>query len=242
MKQRILLSIFLVTLFFSCSPSPEKEAKQLIEKSIQAHQLSKSWEDVATVKFKKWTRLLDETGAVESESEQWVEFRLKPYFEAKLTWNKDSVLHVVNFNGSKTSYQMGSNSIQNEGFLKAKRAEIDAAFFAFAQPWKLMDENANLEYEGQKTLESGKAVQSIRVDYGPDADVWWFYFDPESYNLVANELHAKDHRSLIENVSYDESTGFLLAKGRKSYRIDESGKKVFLRAEYLYSDYEVTFE
>jgi hypothetical protein len=66
--------------------------------------------------------------------------------------------------------------------------------------------------------------------------------DQVSYKVVANELHAKDHKSLIENVSYDESTGLIFERERKSYRIDESGKKVFLRAEYLYSDFEVTFE
>ncbi|MEP0711586.1 MAG: hypothetical protein ABJC55_06655, partial [Algoriphagus sp.] len=116
MNCKSLLSILLALLFFSCSPSPEKQAQELIEKSLKAHQLSKNWGDVATIKFKKVTSSLDESGALENESEQWVEFRLKPYFEAKLTWTKDSILHVVNFNGSKTSYQMGDNSIQNEGF------------------------------------------------------------------------------------------------------------------------------
>lgn len=242
MNSKILLSFLLILLIFSCTPSPEKQAKELAEKSIEAHQLSKNWEDVESIKFKKWTRLLDENGAVESESEQWVEFRMKPYFEAKLTWTKDSILHVVNFNGSKTSYQMGENSIQNAGFLKAKRAEVDAAFFAFAQPWNLLNGSANLSYEGQKTIEGGKTVESIHVDYGPESDSWWFYFDPNYSKLVANVLHARDHKSLIENISYDETTGLLLAKERKSYRIDDSGQKLFLRAEYLYSDYEVTFE
>lgn len=242
MNYKSLLSILLALFLFSCTTSPEKLAQALIEKSIDAHELSKNWNDVSTIKLKKWTRLLDETGAVESESEQLVEFRLKPYFEAKLTWQKDSVLHVANFNGSKMSYQMGANSIQNEGFLKAKRDEIDAAYFAFAQPWNLIDENATVSYDGQKILASGETAESIRVDFGPDSDVWWFYLDQVSYKVVANELHAKDHKSLIENVSYDESTGLIFERERKSYRIDDSGKKVFLRAEYLYSDFEVTFE
>lgn len=242
MNYKSLLSFLLSLIFFSCTQSPEKQAQELVEKSIAAHQLSKNWEDISSIKFKKMTRLLDESGVVESESEHWVEFRLKPYFEAKLTWTKDSILHVANFNGSKTSYQMGENSIQNDGFLKAKKAEIDASFFAFAQPWTLLDENATLTYEGEKSLEDAKSVQSIRVDYGPDSDVWWFYFDPTSSKLIANELYAKDHKSLIENLSYDETMGIILAKERKSYRIDGSGKKLFLRAEYVYSDYLVTFE
>lgn len=242
MNFRLFQTFALSLLIFSCSPSPEKQAQVLIKKSIEAHQISKKWDKVSNIKFKKWTRLMNESGEIESESDQWVEFRLKPYFEAKLTWTKDSILHVVNFNGSKISYQMGANIIQNEGFLKAKRAEIDAAFFAFAQPWNLLDEHANLVFEGQKTLKGGKAIESIRVDYGPESDVWWFYFDPVTAQLVANELHAKDHKSLIENVTFDKSTGFIFAQERKSFRIDDSGEKLFLRAEYLYSDYEITFE
>ncbi|WP_339755770.1 hypothetical protein [Algoriphagus aquimarinus] len=242
MNYKSLLSFLLSLIFFACSPSPEKQAQELIKKSIEAHQLSKKWDKVSNIKFKKWTRLLNESGEIESESEQWVEFRLKPYFEAKLTWTKDSLFHVVNFNGSRTSYQMGENTIENEGFLKAKRAEIEAAYLAFAQPWKLIEENADLTYEGEKTLDDGKSVESIRVNYGPDTDVWWFYLDPISAKVVANELHAKDHKSLIETVSYDESTGLILAKERKSFRIDDAGKQLFLQAEYLYSDYQVTFE
>ncbi|MEB2778587.1 hypothetical protein SYJ56_24980 [Algoriphagus sp. D3-2-R+10] len=242
MTYRFLLSFALSLFIFSCSPSPEKQAQELIEKSIEAHELSKKWENVTIIKFKKSTRILDENGKVENESEQWVEFRLKPYFEAKLTWEKDSVLHVANFNGSKMSYQMGGNAIQNEGFLKAKKSEIDAAYFAFAQPWILLDENANLIYEGQKTFDDGRNVESVRVDYGKDSAISWFYLDTVSSQVLANEIHANDHKSLIENVSYNELTGFLLVKEQKSYRINDTGKKMFLQTEFLYSDYEVTFE
>ncbi|MEP1085641.1 hypothetical protein [Algoriphagus sp.] len=242
MNCKSLLSILLALLFFSCSPSPEKQAQELIEKSLKAHQLSKNWGDVATIKFKKVTSSLDESGALENESEQWVEFRLKPYFEAKLTWTKDSILHVVNFNGSKTSYQMGDNSIQNEGFLKAKRAEIDAAFFAFAQPWSLLDENTSMSYEGQKTLENGEQVELIQVGNLPSPNPSWVYFDPVTFKVKAMERLEKDQKTLVENTSYDESTGLLFPKKQNKYRTDDAGKALILQAEYLYSDFEVTFE
>ncbi len=242
MNYRLPLIFALSLLVFSCTPSPEKQALQLIEKSIDAHQLSQKWEDVATIKFKKLTRILNENGAIESESKQWVEFRLKPYFEAKLTWTKDSISHIVNFNGSKTSYQMGGNPIQNEGFLKAKRAEIDVAFFAFAQPWMLMDENANLTYQGRKILENGETVESVRVDYEPHTGSNWIYFDPNSSKVVAFELYSKGQNNLIETISYDDTSGLALAKEQKNYKIGGTGNAQFLQAEYLYSDYQVTFE
>ena len=240
MNYKPLLSLLFSLFFFSCTPSSEKQAQELVEKSIEAHQLSKNWEDVTNIKFKRVIRSLKESGAVESESEQWVEFRLKPYFEAKLTWTKDSILHVVNFNGSKTSYQMGENSIQNDGFLKAKKAEIDAAYFAFAQPWNLLDENTDLSYEGRKTLEDGNSVESIRISFMSRLDENWIYIDSVSAKVVALEQHSAGKKRLIETISYDESTGLLLAKQQKNYMIE--GKTQFLQAEYLYSDYQVTFE
>ncbi|WP_057937700.1 PepSY domain-containing protein [Algoriphagus resistens] len=242
MNYKTLLSFIFPFLIFSCTSSPEKQAQKLLEKSIEAHQLSENWDEVAAVKFKKVSRLLDENGAVEVEFEQWVEFRLKPYFEGKLSWEKNSVSHVANFNGSRMSYQMGENTIQNEDFLKSKRAEIDAVFFAFAQPWNRIDENASLTYEKQKTLENGYTVESVRVAYGPDSDVSWIYFDPNSGKVVAQEMLSKSHKNRIETISYDESTGLVLPKEQKSYRIDEQGEKPFLQAEYIYSGYQVTFQ
>lgn len=242
MNYKFLLIFAFSILIFSCTPSHEEQAQELVEKSIEAHQLSKKWEDVAAIRFKKLTRLLDEDGEVESESEQLVEFRLKPYFEAKLTWTKDSISHIVNFNGSKTSYQMGENSIQNEGFLKAKRAEIDVAYFAFAQPWMLADEDVNLIYEGEKTLEKGKPAESIRMELRLDSESKWIYFDPNSARIVAVERHTKGQNNLIETISYDETSGLLLANEQKSFKLDGNGNTQFLQAEYLYSDYQVTFE
>jgi hypothetical protein len=242
MNFKSLFSFLLPLFIFSCTPSPEKQAQKLLEKSIEAHQLSKNWENISSIKFKKMTRLLDESGVVESESEQWVEFRLKPYFEAKLTWTKDSILHVVNFNGSRTSYQMGENTIENEGFLKAKRAEIDAAYFAFAQPWTLLEENTNLSYEGQKTLKGGNSVESIRISLMSGLDENWIYIDPISEKVVAVEQHSNGKKRLIEIVTYDEATGLLLAKQQKNYTIDEDGKTQLVQAEYLFSDYQLTFE
>lgn len=242
MNYKYLLTFASLFFIFSCSSSPEEQAHELVEKSIEAHNLSKNWQDLAAIKFKKWTRVLDENGNVQSEFEQWVEFRLKPYFEGKLTWTKDSVLHVANFNGSKMTYQMGSNEIQNKGFLNVKRAEIEDIYSAFAQPWHLLDENVNVTYEGQKTLTDGEILESVRVNYSSDETSSWIYFDPTSAKVVANELHAKDNNRMIKTISYDESTGFLLAKEQKSFRIDEAGENLFLQAEYLYSDYQVTFE
>lgn len=41
MNYRSLLVFTILLLIFACSPNPEKQAQQLLEKSIEAHELSK---------------------------------------------------------------------------------------------------------------------------------------------------------------------------------------------------------
>ena len=110
-----------------------------------------------------------------------------------------------------------------------------------AQPWKLLDKGGKLIYEGKKTLENGTEVASIRVDYGPDADTWWYYFDSKSFEMLGNEVLLKDHRSRIYDLSSEQVEKMIFHGNRESWRVDEAGKRLFLRAEYRYSNYELQY-
>jgi len=243
MKYFARFSFLMVWLIFGfgCAKSPEKQAMDILKKSMVAHGGSEKWEKVSSLKFRKWTRLLTDTATVESEMVQILEFRMKPYFEGKITWTKDSVEHVSTWDGSKLRYTMGGNEIQNPDFLKSKKADFDAAFYAVAQPWKLLDEGAKLSYDGQKTLENGQLAETVRIDYGPESDSWWYYFDPVSFQLIGNEVQLKDHRSLIYTLTYEQAGDLILHGKRVSYRVNEKGEKLYTRAEYLYSDYVITY-
>lgn len=243
MKYLARFSVLILLLIFGygCAKSPEKQAREILEKSMEVHGGSEKWEKVSSLKFRKWTKLYTETGEVESELDQVLEYRLKPYFEGKVSWIKDSVEYVSTWDGSKLRYTMGGNEIQNTDFLKSKKADLDAAFYAVAQPWKLLDEGAKLSYEGQNTLENGQMVEAVRVDYGPESDTWWYYFDPLSFQLIGNEVQLKDHRSLIYTLTYEQVGELVLHGKRVSYRVNEKGEKLYTRAEYLYSDYVITY-
>jgi hypothetical protein len=83
---------FILVLFgMACTPSPEKQAMDLLDKSIAAHGGKEGWENSKGIKFRKWTRMLDAEGNVESELDQWHEFRFSPRFEGKISWTKDSI-------------------------------------------------------------------------------------------------------------------------------------------------------
>ncbi|MHA7128949.1 hypothetical protein [Algoriphagus namhaensis] len=240
------LSIFcllmLSFLVFACGKNPNSEALALLKKSAEAYGGQDKWEQVEQIEFRKWTQLLDSAGNIESEVDQLQQFRLLPYFEAEISWEKDSITHLSRWDGQKMFYQMGSNEIQNPDFLAQRKKDIDAAFYAFAQPWKLIDDPAaQLQFLGERDFE-GKPALTIQVDYGPDSDIWWYYFHPETFLILGNEVQLKDHRSLLVNGPLESVDGMLFHGPRKSYRVDENGNKLYLRADYRYSDYRIAYQ
>ncbi len=240
MKNAVLFLVILWA-FTACTPSPEEQALDLLDKSIVAHGGKEGWENLKGIKFQKWTRMLDADGNVESELDQSHEFRFSPRFEGKISWSKDSIPYSMSWDGAVFRYQMGGNELLNADFLASKKKDFDAAFYTVAQPWKLLDKGGKLIYEGGKTLENGTKVESIRVDYGPDSDTWWYYFDPTTYLMVGNEVKLKDHRSLVYDLTTEQADNLLFHGTRESWRVDESGKRLFLRAEYRYSNFELVY-
>ncbi len=240
MKNCFLFLVILLS-FIACTPSPEEQALALLDKSIAAHGGKEGWENLKGIKFQKWTRMLDAEGNVESELDQWHEFRFSPRFEGKISWTKDSISHWMSWDGAVFRYQMGENEVLNSDFLASKKKDFDAAFYTVAQPWKLLERGGKLIYEGKKTLENGTEVESIRVDYCPDTDIWWYYFDPINFLMVGNEVKLKDHRSLVYDLASEQVDKLLFHGTRVSLRVDESGKRLFLRAEYRYSNFELVY-
>ena len=83
----------------------------------------------------------------------------------------------------------------------------------------------------------------IRADYSENkSDPWWFYFDIEDDKVVANRVYHNGRFSLIENLAFDSLSGLMLHKHRKSYFTDSLNNIRYLRAEYVYSDYDLQYK
>jgi hypothetical protein len=232
-----------ILLIFSCS-SRDKQAIAIIEKSIEAHGGMNAWQDVQSIAMVRDIWMFDEAGNSESYIRQKNEFRFKPFFEAKMNWERDSILHRVHFDGVNTRYLMGENEIQNEGFLQSKKRDMDAAFYVLTKPFDLLDESKYIEYIGSEELPGGVSVETVKVIDGdpsdPGTDIWWYYFDPKSFEIMAYKVKTSDHHSLVYNQGWDKTTGLLFPARRESYRVDVEGSHLYQRAIYEYGTYEVT--
>jgi hypothetical protein len=239
MKPSLFLWILACGLVFSCSENPEKQGRELVDRSILAHGGEDAWREISILKFNKRTRILREDGTVESEQNQQMEYRLKPNFEGKITWSKDSMEHVSTWDGAKMRYFMGENEVENPGFLTSKKRDFDAEFYAVAQPWKLLDNGIIPVYEGQKTLENGRLVDVLKIAQGTEADVRYYYFDPQSAIMVGNVVQMKNQKLLTYHLGYLDLEGMKVQGQSDRWQVDEKGEKLFLRAEYIYSDYQI---
>jgi hypothetical protein len=237
----VCIIAILIGLFTCCTPSAEKKAKAIIEKSIIAHGGGETWKSLNSFSLEKESWLFLENGGVETHSVQNLEFRHQPFFEAKITWKKDSLVHKVIFDGDKTRYWMGENEIQNEGFLASKKKDIDAAYYVLTKPFDLFEQTKKLEYQGVHKLEDGREVETVQVIDGdpndPAVDIWWYYFDKESFQIIGYKVKTSDHFSMVYNLDWDNSTGILFPKKRESFRVDSLGNHLYLRAKYDFRTY-----
>ena len=242
MKQLQTWVLIICLAIISACSSSENQAIALLEKAIQAHGSQVRWDELRGFEFVKKTMLYAEDGSEESVQVQHIQFKLQPYFEANLNWEKDSMEHRVSFDGLKTRYYMGSNEILNEGFLASKKREIDAAFYVMDKPFALLQGAKNLSYEGLVTLHDGREMESIQVIDGdpndPKTDLWWYYFHPQTHQLVAYKVKTADHYSLVYNLEMDRSLGVAFPMKRESFRVDSLGNILYLRASYEFTNYQ----
>lgn len=240
MNIKYFFLIISISLLSSCS-SRDKQAVSIIEKSIEAHGGQQAWEELQSISMVREIWLFDESGEPETNSVQENEFRIKPYLEAKMSWEKDGISHRVVFDGQKTQYWMGSNDIQNEGFLAAKKRDIDAAYYVLTKPFDLLEKEKHLTYEGKTELPGGLVMETVKVIDGdpsdPDVDVWWYYFHPKSFEIFAYKVKTADHYSLVYNHAWDRSLGVLMPAQRESFRVDSAGNHLYRRALYAYGMY-----
>ncbi|TFV92365.1 DUF2029 domain-containing protein [Algoriphagus kandeliae] len=235
------LLVMTLIAFWGCEPKEQRDARRIIEEAIEAHGGQENWDGLAEISFRKWTQLLLEDGSVEKETDQSISFTFHPEFSGKISWIQDSVEHVLSFSNSKTHYSIAGNPIENPDFLASKKKDFDAAYYAFAQPWKLLEEEGSVfSSEGIRQTPLGEAAV-VRVEYGEGNDVWWYYFDPVTKKMIGNEIQLSDHRSLVENIDFNQVSPFTFYRTRKSYRINQAGEKLYLRADYLYDNFEFKF-
>lgn len=226
--------------FFACQ-SKKLSASDIINKSIQVHGGLDAWNAINEISFDKKTVLFSEDGSVERKINQAQFFRFQPNLFGTLEWKDRGNNIVITYDDEKVSKIINDSVVLSINELEKARNSFFAAHYVIGQPFELINNNAELILKGKVNL-GGITTYEIGVKYINDtelSDKWSYYFDAQTFELIANKVELYDHTSWIENLIFDETSNIKFNAHRKSYRLNDKGEKLYLRAEYFYSNYRV---
>ncbi|MFT5102644.1 MAG: hypothetical protein ACI86C_000286 [Candidatus Latescibacterota bacterium] len=209
-------------------------AVQLINHSLEAHGGQDAWDSVEEISYSKRTILYDSLGTIESDQTKIHAYSFRPTFTATMTWDQDSVQYRVNYSKEKTTLFLNDSLAQDATIKQKFEKEVRGAYYVYWMPYKLLDANAENTYQGLKPQPKLGDVHVLEVRYPDSENVWWYYFDTETFKLVGTKVYHEPTSSFIKNAKHETETELSLNAERSSYRIDEAGKILFKRADYFY--------
>ena len=234
----ILLSVCVL----NCKPK-QPTAKEIVERSVEAHGGLETWNAIQRLSFDKATTLFNADGTIEKETKQAQTFHFKPQLKGNVRDLTLPGIHSYSYDNDTFTRTANDSiwTVTDESEIAALRSSFFAAHYVICQPFELLSDQASLSYGGTMDF-NGRTCHIVEVTYKgdtDDADKWSYIFDAETFELLANKVELTDHTSWVENLSFDNETGLKFNAHRKSYRLNEAGEKTYLRAEYFYENFKV---
>lgn len=217
----------------------DPKARAIIQSSIADAGGLDRWEAIKQLSYTKDYQLLLESGAVETDYRQTHHYEWLPLKIDIQSVENGAVIHTHLEGGQYSRTQQGqATDVSQEALARS----VNSAVYVVSLPFKLLDPQARIEYLGPDSL-NGELLEVLAVSYPPDTattstEIWKYYFAPTNKRIVANWVRSNDHYSLIENQSYVRVKGILFNQKRQSFRVDSLGRKLYLRADYWYDNYQ----
>ena len=223
----------------------EVKLKEVLSKALDAMGGIENWNNLKSIKFQKKIELYNASGVLEKVTDQTHHYTFQPENKVNISWSENDSSHEMVMENNLVKKTI-NGSIDTTTEPSSLKNSIYASTFVIGIPFNLLDEGALLSYEGIKVIASGKEVHVVKAVYNPEAfashtkaDIWWHYFDVQNYQSVGYSVQLHDHTSYIENLTYDQVDGFLFTRSRDSWRIDDDGNKLYVKAAYEYTGFEL---
>ena len=234
--------MFLCFLVFNCEQ--KTAARLIVEQSVEVHGGIAQWKMIKSLSFDKTTILYLKDGTIESRTIQQQSFIMQPKLKGQIEYLNGGITGLY-YDGELFTKRTNDSTytITDSKALQSATNNFYAQHFVVCQPFKLLDEGAIMKYLGEDVL-NGRQVDKIAVSYTNDTEIsdqWTYYFDAVTHKLVANKVKHRDNVSLIENLTFDDASGLVFNAHRKSFTLKENSEIEFLRAEYFYGNFKVTY-
>lgn len=229
------------------SRNTDEKVREVLRGAIETAGGWNAWNRLRKIKFDKMTQLYDATGQTEVKTEQHHRYQLFPKHILEIIWQDSTGNHQLMLrHGKVEKYINGRKDPQVDSV--SARNDLLASEYAVLLPFRLLDPDIHFSFEGTDTL-SDETVYIVRAQYEPgkngsqqEPDIWWHYFNTENYTHEGYCVKHKDHYSLVINDDFTRVDKFIFPNRRTSYRVDESGRRLYKRADYHYQNYQVRME
>ncbi len=221
----------------SFSHITDLNARQLLENACNGSGYEK-WLTISRLEFTKHTMLFDSTGLVELERHQDIMIE-KDSRRIQISWSENGVSHKIIKEGEEIYQYEGEKQLDNPRESSLWNTVLSTEY-VMNIPFKLLEPGYTLHYEGIDSIPRIGTSHALMAKYSESVDTWWHYYEIETYRQVGYKVKHLDHISLVVNEDLTEKSGILWPKKRTSYRVNEDGQIMFLRAKYDYDNYQIS--
>ncbi len=221
---------------------PQNEAGNIVRKSIETSGNWDNWTQKRSLSYTKLTTFYDSLGDVKRVLKQLHQYNLFPSFKARITWNENGKDYMILNNGQQAWKLEDGVQMTDQSNVNSAYNSSYGSHYVMSMPYKLADPGCQLQYEGKDTLPDGREALRIKVTYAEGAGssakfhTWWYLFNPESMELVANILDDGRHVSYTQYESFAEVEGLKFNKARASYNTDSAMANIILSSRYENED------
>ncbi len=205
MKKWFLLPIaFLIS---GIAQGQELKGSELLDKAIQYHDPENNWGQFRA----KLSITMQTPTSSDRLSEIWLDFP-REYFRLSQKKDDTTVLWILDKDECSLTLN-GSSDISKEDVekyrLNCKRAATMKNYYSFLYglPMKLKNPGTLVDPKVQSRTFKGKEYLVLKVNYEESIgkDVWYFYFDPETYAMEMYQFYHDESKNDGEYILLSES-------------------------------------
>ena len=199
MKTNILSSVFL--LVFITAFSQNLTGAQLLDNALEYHDPNNNWST--------FVGELNVTMETPNNPNRYTEIKInlpEEYFYSKATRDTITTEFVLDkdnceifFNGS-TNF---SEEIAKKNRLSCERANMYKNYYTYLYglPMKLKDNGTIIHEDVERKTFKGKEYLVLKATYKEDIgkDIWYFYFNPETYAMEIYQFYRMDDNGIQKN-------------------------------------------
>lgn len=256
MKIQLAFPLVLMILFSACktpeivenpySHIPDQKVVESLKKSFATLGGLENWQNKKELHYEKQTKSYLKSGELDWESYQFHDYFYHKNPSININWeSEDGKKHKISSkNGNAEKYI--DDQLDKSAKTETLNNSVTTSLFVIGVPFKMIDKGVVLSHEGMDSLEDGQEVVVIKAIYNPSdhahhttSDVWWYYFDPADYKMVAYLIKHADHYSYIKNLEYTTVNGFVFPQKRISYKVDAERNILNTAAEYAYTNWKI---